>query len=60
MMNQSQAQQLPSLSQSQAQLSSSLWQPGQDAPRTITTVESLSTKELLTMCMQTRSRYWSR
>lgn len=28
-----QSQQMPSLSQSQAQLSSSLWQPGKDIPR---------------------------
>ncbi len=29
-----QAQQMPALSQSQAQLSSSLWQPGKETPRT--------------------------
>lgn len=33
MVQQQQSQQMPTLSQSQAQLSSSLWQPGKETPR---------------------------
>jgi hypothetical protein len=52
---QSQAPQMPVLAQSQAQLSSSLWQPGKETPRMFTSPNPTELLSLL-ISMKTRNR----
>ena len=64
MMAQSQqAQQMPTLSQSQAQLSSSLWSPGKETPRESLTAWALVGEIGLTrsiLVLQIKNRFSSR